>query len=146
MRTRSFTTLLLAAALVSLTGCVHQKMVIRSNPEGARVFWDGEDKGVTPAEFPFDWYGGHKVVLEKEGYERLSKIEKIKCPPHLWVPFDLVMAAIPANITDRHELSYDLTPVGEVSGEVGDTTATAEAAPSAADALITDATEAGHGQ
>ncbi len=140
MRTQITLSLLLTLSLAALTGCVHQKMVIRSNPEGARVFWDGEDKGVTPVEFPFDWYGGHKVVLEKEGYQRTSKIENVKCPPHLWIPFDLVMAAVPAPIKDTHVLEYELAPAG---AEISEATpeAAIETAPES-----TESPEAGHAQ
>lgn len=117
MKTRL--TIALFLTILPLAGCVSQKMAIRSDPPGARVFWNGEEKGVTPCEFDFLWYGHHKVTLEKEGYERLTAVEDVKCPPYLYVPVDLAVALIPANITDRQELSYTLTPVGPGDGVTG---------------------------
>lgn len=74
------------------------------------VYFDGKPQGTTPVEVPFDWYGGHRLRLRKEGYQELEQIEDIRAPLHYRVPFDLVTTLIPVKIRDRQHLFYTLVP------------------------------------
>lgn len=109
---RSYLLLLfLLLAVVSLGGCTHSSLHVNSDPPGAEVFFNGKPQGVTPVEIPFQWYGGHRIKLRKEGYEELDTIEMIRAPLHYQVPFDLVTTMIPVTIRDRQERSYTLHPL-----------------------------------
>ncbi len=101
---------LLLALLGLAWGCTRSSLYVQSEPEGAMVYFDGKPQGATPVEFPFDWYGGHRVQLRKEGYQKQEQIEHIRAPLHYRVPLDLVTTLIPARIQDRQYLFYTLVP------------------------------------
>jgi len=92
-------------------GCLHSYVMVATNPAGARVFLDYEDKGRTPAKIEFDWYGKHDIQVMKEGYERVDEIVDIKCRPYLYIPLDLVATILPFRFEDKRHYSYDLEPI-----------------------------------
>lgn len=92
-------------------GCLHSYVNVASDPPGARVFFDYEHKGETPAKVEFLWYGKHKVQLFKEGYGRVDEIVDLRCPPYLYIPFDLVFALIPYQFEDNHHYTFALEPI-----------------------------------
>jgi len=67
--------------------------------------------GKTPLTVDFQWYGWHRVMLRKEGYERVEDRQLLRAPMRLWIPFDLAMELLPAPIRDDRAWSYTLTPV-----------------------------------
>ncbi|MDP3723534.1 MAG: PEGA domain-containing protein [Candidatus Omnitrophota bacterium] len=97
-----------------LTGCVRRSLTIRTEPPGAFVYVNDELKGQSPVTYDFLWYGWHRVMLRREGYERLEDRRRLDAPPHLWIPFDLVMELLPLQIIDTRVLSYTLTPTQEL--------------------------------
>ena len=114
---------LLAAALIgSLCGCgtVHRRIMIRSDPPGALVLVEGEEKGYTPMAMDFTYYGTREFTLIKDGYETLTVIQKVKTPWYQFVPIDFISDnLLPLKITNRHEFSYPLkrqvdVPEGEL--------------------------------
>ena len=85
---------LLALTFAVLSGCsTKRELVIWTEPAGARVWVNGEDKGRTPASIPFVYYGSFDVRLEKEGYEawagEVPVKEKIDGYPVIDLPFEL---------------------------------------------------------
>jgi hypothetical protein len=85
---------LLAAAL--LVGCSTKRtLTIQSTPPGARVWVNGEARGVTPVAVPFTHYGTFEVRLEKNGYE--AHAEEVRVPtridgyPVIDLPFELLV-------------------------------------------------------
>lgn len=77
-----------------LSGCsTKRELVILSEPCGAHVWVNGEDKGLTPARIPFVYYGSFDVRIEKEGYEawagEVPVKEKIDGYPIIDLPFEL---------------------------------------------------------
>lgn len=107
------------ALCLILSGCLTSNINVASEPPGARVFFDYEDKGKTPTKFEFLWYGKHKIQLFKEGYERVDEIVEVKCPPHLYIPFDFFFTVLPFKFEDNHDFSYELTPiVFDATGEL----------------------------
>jgi len=92
-------------------GCVERKLIIKSNPPGADVYFNNNHIGKTPVNFDFKWYWTHKVELKKEGYKTVTNYETIKAPPYMWIPFDLAVELLPFKIRDYHNLSYSLEPL-----------------------------------
>ena len=109
---------LICAAVITAafsSGCVERKLMIKSDPPGAAVYFNQAYMGETPIDFDFKWYWSHRVELKKDGYEEISNLEAIKAPPHMWMPFDLVMELLPFKIKDSRELTYTLKPLTEDS-------------------------------
>ena len=102
----------LVIGLVALGGCVERTMKIDSDPQGARVFVNDEEVGVTPAKFSFLWYGDYDLILRKDGYETLKTHYRIDAPWYQYPPIDLVAEClIPTTIKDEHVLpTYRLKP------------------------------------
>lgn len=105
------------ALLFFASGCLQRSLLVESNPPGARVFFNGQEKGTTPVEFDFKWYGGHKVRLEKEGYAPQSKTVRLSAPLHHQVPLDLATAVLPVRSKDKHSLLFNLEPEAQAEKE-----------------------------
>ena len=99
---------LLPALLV--VGCVgvRRELTVESEPAGALVYLNGEEVGRTPLTHPFLYYGTMDVKLRKEGYETLEDRPRVWAPFWQVPPLDLVAEAF--SFTDRHRLSYEMTP------------------------------------
>lgn len=70
------------------TGCVHRRVTINSNPQGALVRVDGKDIGYTPASFDYTWYGTREVQLLKDGFETRTQMIRIQAPWYQRFPLD----------------------------------------------------------
>lgn len=92
------------------TGCVRRSLTIRTDPPGASVYVNDQLKGESPITYDFLWYGGHRVMVRKEGFERIEDRKLLRAPVYLWIPFDLVMELLPVRIHDRRTWEYTLTP------------------------------------
>lgn len=108
------TIILTGAALLAAGGCANQRrIVVTSDPPGARVFLNDQEIGLTPAEASFKFYGTYAVRLDKPGYEPIVTTRKASAPIHEWPGLDLVATALPYRFTDRQEWHFDLTPALE---------------------------------
>ena len=97
-----------------LAGCANQRrIVVTSDPPGARVWLNDQEIGVTPAAAQFKFYGTYAVRLAKEGYEPIATTRKANAPIHEWPALDLVATAIPYRFTDRQEWHFELEPAFE---------------------------------
>ena len=67
-------------------------------------------KGTSPVTYDFLWYGWHRVILRKEGFERLEDRQQLRAPIYFWIPFDLAMELLPVPIRDQRTWSYTLQP------------------------------------
>ena len=92
------------------SGCIYRSLTIRTEPPGALVYVNDDLKGVSPVTYDFLWYGWHRVILRKEGYERVEDRRLLRAPIHLWIPFDLAMELLPFPVRDRRTWAYALTP------------------------------------
>ena len=93
---------------LSLSGCIRSRVVITSEPPQAEVVWRGEHRGVTPITIPFIWYWYQDFTLEKEGYEKMEVVERLRTPPWFLMPLDLFMEIVPIPIRDERERHYVL--------------------------------------
>ncbi len=101
----------LGVVLAGLAGCSSdRRIVVTSDPPGARVWVNDIEIGTTPAETSFKFYGRYDVRLEKPGYEPLSKARTARAPVHEWPVIDLVALAVPHRFKDRVEWHFDLEP------------------------------------
>lgn len=106
----------LAAALLGagllLSGCVERLLEIRSDPEGADVWVNGELAGKTPLDHPFDHYGTFGVVLRREGHDSVRIVREIWPPWYEWFPLDFFAEVVyPGGIRDVHRFDARLEPV-----------------------------------
>ena len=109
MRDRPGTVAVLVLCL-ALTGCVSRSLTIRTEPPGALVYVNDALKGESPVTYDFLWYGWHRVILRKEGYERLEERRELPAPAHFWIPFDLAMELAPFPVRDDRTWTFTLTP------------------------------------
>ncbi|MBI2093919.1 MAG: PEGA domain-containing protein [Candidatus Omnitrophica bacterium] len=98
-----------------MTGCVYRSLTIRTEPPGAMVYVNDQLKGESPVKYDFLWYGWHRVMVRKEGFERVEDRKLLRSPAYLWIPLDLIMELVPFPIRDNRSWSYTLTPVAPVT-------------------------------
>lgn len=91
-----------------LSGCIRSKAVIKTDPPEAKVTFNSVYRGKTPIEIPFIYYWYYNIEIEKDGYKKIQKLERFHPPIWFYIPFDLIMEALPFPITDTHNLSYVL--------------------------------------
>lgn len=82
--------ILFVATSLCLTGCMHRRVTINSNPQGALVRIDGEDIGYTPASIDYTWYGTREVQLVKDGFETQTRLIRLSPPWYQRFPLDFV--------------------------------------------------------
>lgn len=102
---------LAAAPVFLLAGCVERKLYLESDPAGADVYLDGRAVGKTPAEVPFDHYGGREVSLELPGYRPHREVIDLKAPWYQYPGIDLVTdVLLPVRLHDDHRFRFTLVP------------------------------------
>lgn len=105
--------LLLATLLAGCVG-VRRELTVQSDPPGALVYLNGDEVGRTPVTREFIYYGTMDLRLRKDGYKTLEARPRVWAPLWQIPPIDLLAEAFP--LTDRHRVSYKLTP--EPGGEI----------------------------
>lgn len=98
--------LLCALLLATAAGCMRQKMVITSEPSGARVVVNDEFVGTTPYEMDLMHIGVFRIRLENDGYYPMNVKEPYQAKPYQKVPLDLVAHAGPWTIKEEREFHY----------------------------------------
>ena len=94
-----------------LGGCVERKLTINTEPQGAIVFLNDEEIGISPVTVSFEWYGDYNVRVSKEGFETLKTHRKLKGPWYDYFPFDFFAQLIyPGRIADSYEWTFELAP------------------------------------
>lgn len=116
--------LLLAAA--ALPGCVHRKLMIRSDPPGAAVYLNGAPVGTAPVEVPFSFYGTVRIeadALDADGdgfidHRGAVTSHDLETPWYQWFPIDFFAENVwPLPITDEHEALVVLEALPDVTDE-----------------------------
>ena len=109
------TWLFVVVAIACLPGCVHRRLTVNSNPPGARVLLDGEEVGETPTSVDFTHYGRREIVLQKDGYETLKTLQRVRTPWYQRIPLDFFSDnLIGVQLTNRHEFSYQMQPAATI--------------------------------
>ena len=121
--------LLSAVSYLLLSGCIHRSLTIRTDPPGALVYVNDQLKGESPVTYDFVWYGWYRVLLRKDGYERLDDHKFLRAPVYLWMPFDFFMELLPVPVRDARTWSYTLSPVRELPTPVPPQTPAPTSAP-----------------
>jgi len=121
-----------AVLAVLMSGCVHRELAIKSTPADATIELDGRVlseltpdgqtvQKKTPVALPFFWYGTHKIVVKKDGYDPAVRIVHLRPPWYEQFPIDFFAdLVIPWTIHDNRECSVVLVkadPVGAKSAE-----------------------------
>ena len=102
---------LVAVTLFPVTGCVRRTLTIETEPQGAMVFLNDQEVGVTPVSTDFTWYGDYDVVLRKDGFETLHTQVMVKTPWYQVPPIDFFADVLwPWQIHDQHFARFTLNP------------------------------------
>jgi hypothetical protein len=98
------------------SGCVRRTMIIRTEPEGARITLNDEEIGTSPVAVDFTWYGDYDVICRKDGYETLQTHQRIDAPWYQIPVIDFFTEVLwPFTIHDRQEMSFVMEPAKEVN-------------------------------
>jgi len=98
---------LLAASVLTASGCVTQQLVVKTTPPGADVYYNGELIGQSPLKHEFLWYEPYQIRVEKEGRQPLQENGVIKAPLWMWFPLDGIMALLPLPLRDRYYVTFN---------------------------------------
>ena len=111
---------LAAGLLCLLAGCVERKLLLRSDPPGARVLLNGVAVGVTPVDVPFQTYGVFEVVASAPQRARLRTTADIRPPWWETIPLDFFVENLwPWTVRDYQTVMLPLVPI---SGDEEDVT------------------------
>ena len=101
----------IVATMVLQTGCLRRRLMVRSNPPGARVYVDNQPIGTTPCATDFVYYGTREIRLVKAGFETLTVNQPIPAPWYQIPPLDFVSEnIIPRKIQDFRTVSFNMVP------------------------------------
>ena len=109
---------LLVGMLILTAGCAERKMTVTSSPPGALVFLDGVEKGITPVTFKFNWYGGRRFLLRRDGYQVCEEIRQVRAPLHMKFPLDAVWDLTPLPASDLKTFHFELVDEVDVDIEL----------------------------
>ncbi len=99
------------ALAIAAAGCVERRLIVRSDPPGARVYVDGEPKGEAPVAVPFTYYGTREVVLRHERHEPVRIVLAVDPPWYQLSPVDFFVEVLwPFTVLDEREVVARLAP------------------------------------
>lgn len=102
---------LVAATILSQSGCVRRRLTVHSSPPGALVYVDNQQIGTTPCSVDFVYYGTREIRLVRPGYETLTINQPIPTPWYEVPPIDFVSEnLVPYKIRDNRTVTYNLAP------------------------------------
>ncbi len=104
-----------SAVIFLLVGCVERRLTINTEPEGALVFLNDEEIGVSPVTASFNWYGDYSVRISKQGHKTLNTHRELKPPLHDHFPFDFFTLLNPKRTVDSYEWRFKLAPRAQSS-------------------------------
>lgn len=111
-RTGLFTILL---GVGVLSGCVERRYTVLTDPPSAMVLDNGRPIGPAPVNKPFEYYGYHRLTLQRDGYQTLVVDEDIQAPWYEIPPLDFIAEnLLPFTIRDIRELKYTLQPMPNI--------------------------------
>jgi hypothetical protein len=99
------------------SGCVSQKLFLKTTPPGATVMLDGQRVGKTPWEGDYTSYGLRRVELEAPGYVRRVEFIELDRP---WWQYPIVAGVsdllVPWTIHDDRSFAWELQPLDPEAG------------------------------
>jgi hypothetical protein len=100
-------------------GCVERRFVVESNVPGAQVYVNTVPVGPSPADTRWDYAGNYEFRVVAQGYEPLTKIERVKPKWYDYPPFDFVVETLwPFHVEDVRRFRFDLTPATKIPTDV----------------------------
>jgi len=103
--------LVLAAQACAVSGCMHRRLTIRTDPPGALAEVDGVSFGPTPISTDFTYYGTREIKLSMPGFETLTVMQPVPRPWYQVFPIEFVADnLLPFQVTNRHDFTYRLQP------------------------------------
>ena len=116
MMTRKTCWLVAVAALGLLSGCVHRRMHIVTEPPGAMVYVNYQPVGHAPVDYDFVYYGTYLITLQMDGYETQTVKQRVAPPWFAYPPLDFGAEVLyPFEIEDERRLNYTLVPLGQAN-------------------------------
>jgi hypothetical protein len=107
--------LVVSLILVSFSGCVQRRLVVRSHPEGALVTIDRQRIGLTPLSVPYTYSGTREVQLEKDGYKTVKVQQRVDPTWYEKFPVSFVTENFwPRELRDERLLEFQLEPKTQV--------------------------------
>lgn len=114
MRATRMLLMSLTACLAALPGgCVSRKLVVTSDPPGARVWANDMELGETPLEAAFTYYGTYDVLVQKDGYEPMRLNIPVDAPFYEYPGPDIIANVIPFGIEHAEKWNFKLEPALE---------------------------------
>src|SRR6476620_5351559 len=113
---RTFGSLLTSVVLVVTIALpayatVRRRLNVNSNPQGALVYVDNQQVGVTPCSVDFTYYGTREIRLIKPGFETLTVNQPIPTPWYEYVGLDFISEnLVTTKIRDNRTVNYNLAP------------------------------------
>ena len=108
-------TLSVGLLLVSLTGCVQRRLIVRSQPEGAFVTIDRRPIGLTPLSVPYTYSGTREIQLEKDGFKTIKVQQRIDPTWYETFPISFVTENFwPRELRDERLLEFQMEPKTQV--------------------------------
>jgi hypothetical protein len=102
---------ILAICCLGQLGCVHRRATIQSNPPGALVLIDGQERGYTPYSMDFTYYGTREIQLVKPGFETLTVMQTFPKPWYQVFPIEFFADNFwPDRVTNRNNFHYQMQP------------------------------------
>lgn len=93
------------------TGCVRRRIMVRTNPPGARVTIDNQVSQTTPAASSFVFYGTREFRIEKDGYRTETIRRNIRPPWYQYPGIDFIAETLwPGELRDDHIIDVQLVP------------------------------------
>ncbi|MCH2213208.1 MAG: PEGA domain-containing protein [Fuerstiella sp.] len=97
--------------LMLLSGCVHRRVTIHSDPPGALAKVDGKVIGYTPTSFDYTWYGERRIQLLKDGYETQTRLIRFDAPWYQRFPFEFLSDNFAGTqIQDHRQVQIGMQP------------------------------------
>ncbi|MBX3363160.1 MAG: PEGA domain-containing protein [Phycisphaeraceae bacterium] len=108
------TSCLVGLASLALFGCASdRRLIVTSDPPGARIWLNDTEIGRTPASASFKFYGVYDVRLEAPGHEPLHTRRRVEAPLYEYPVIDLVAMAVPGRRRHHVAWHFELEPAIE---------------------------------
>ena len=106
-----FFVFVIVSTLLMQVGCVKRRMTVRTVPAGATVYIDQQEVGTSPVSVPFTYYGTREFTIEKDGFQTIKQLQRVRPPWYQIPPLDFVSENLwPRKIRDERIIDFQLQP------------------------------------